>query len=69
MRQLLKNEYSRLWKNKLLYIVFGIEMLIVSLHFSYEVLRWKEMIAYGIYPLGAFEKWIGANWSSLYAWL
>lgn len=69
MRQLLKNEYSRLWKNKLFYAVIGIELLIIVLQFCFEVLRWKEVIAYGVYPLGAFEKWIGANWSSLYAWL
>ena len=69
MRQLLRNEYSRLWKNKLLYVVFGVEMLIVFLHFGYEVLRWKDVIAYGTYPLGVFQKWIGANWSSLYSWL
>ena len=69
MRQLLRNEYSRLWKNKVLYVVFGVEMLIVFLHFGYEVLRWKDVIAYGTYPLGVFQKWIGANWSSLYSWL
>ena len=44
-------------------------MLIVFLHFGYEVLRWKDVIAYGTHPLGVFQKWIGANWSSLYSWL
>ena len=37
-------------------------MLIVFLHFGYEVLRWKDVIAYGTYPLGVFQK---VDWRKL----
>lgn len=68
MKQLLKNEFSRLWSNKILYLVFGIECLIVVIQFFSETFPYRGNGVYQLdfYPLSVFEKWIGGEKGSFY---
>lgn len=70
MRYLLKNEFSRLWKSKLLYVVCAINLFIVGLHIYSEVIPSTQWgIATAGYPLTVFEKWIGGETSSIFPML
>lgn len=68
MKQMLKNEFSRLWSNKILYLVFGIEFLIVIMQFFSETFPYRGDRVYQLdfYPLSVFEKWIGGDKGSFY---
>lgn len=67
MKQLLKMEYYRLFRNKITYIVFAVNLMIVSLQFVFESLPyWNTNEKIPGYPLTVFEKWIGGETASIF---
>lgn len=68
LKQVLKTEYSKLFKNKITYIVFFINTFIIFLQvITQSVPYWNaNKIMQNVYPLGVFEKWIGGEAYSIY---
>lgn len=67
MKQLLKMEYYRLFRNKVTYIVLAVNLMIVSLQFVFESLPyWNTNEKIPGYPLTVFEKWIGGETASVF---
>ncbi|MDD3278018.1 MAG: hypothetical protein PHG16_03940 [Lachnospiraceae bacterium] len=67
MKELLKMEYHRLLRSKILYIALGINILIILMQIFSEIVPYAEgTMKIVVYPLTLFEKWIGGENSSVY---
>lgn len=67
MKEILKMEYHRLLRSKILYLALGINVLIVLMQIFSEILPYaKETMEIVVYPLSLFEKWIGGENGSIY---
>ncbi len=68
MRQLLKMEYYRLFRNRTTYFALAVNFGIVFLQILFESLPyWGTNEIIPVYPLTVFEKWIGGENSSIFS--
>lgn len=65
MKELLKNEYKRLFFNEKFIIAVGINFVIITLQVMSESFPYYGASVY-VYPLTIFEKWIGGENGSVY---
>lgn len=70
MKEMLRLEYRRLLKSKILYMALGMNILIVLMQIFSETVPYSgETMKIVLYPLSLFEKWIGGEKSSVYSML